>query len=131
MSDVDPVRGVVVGHGEIARGLVGAVRRIAGDVADGLEALSNDGKSPEQLRSELDATAGDDDVLVFVDLQGGSCGLAALSCCRDREKRIVIGGVNLPMLLEFVFNRGLPLDELADRLIEKGRAAISRPLEPS
>ena len=48
-----PARGVVVGHGEMARGLVSAVRGIAGDVADTLLAISNEGKSPETLRAEL------------------------------------------------------------------------------
>ncbi|NIV57364.1 MAG: hypothetical protein GWN48_18305, partial [Actinobacteria bacterium] len=53
MSEAGGVRGVVVGHGEMASGLVGAVRRIAGDRADHLEALSNDGKRPDALREEL------------------------------------------------------------------------------
>ena len=126
MSDRVPARGVVVGHAEMARGLVGAVRRIAGDSADALHPLSNDCKSPDELRKELDEVAGSGPVVVFVDLQNGSCGLAALSCCRDRARRVVVCGVNLPMLLDFVFNRELPLDELVGRLIEKGRTAIGQ-----
>ena len=126
MSDRLPARGVVVGHAEMARGLVGAVRRIAGDSADALYPISNECKSPDQLREELDEVAGSDPVVVFVDLQAGSCGRAALSCCRDRAERVVVCGVNLPMLLDFVFNRELPLDELVDRLIVKGRTAISQ-----
>ena len=128
MSDRVPARGVVVGHAEVARGLVGAVRRIAGDAADSLHPLSNDCKSPDQLREELDEVAGSGPVVVFVDLQNGSCGMAALQCCRDRDWRVVVCGVNLPMLLDFVFNRELPLDELVVRLIEKGRTAISQSL---
>ncbi len=50
--------------------------------------------------------------------------MAALSCCRDSLRRVVVCGVNLPMLLDFVFNRDAPLEELAVRLVEKGRAAI-------
>jgi mannose/fructose-specific phosphotransferase system component IIA len=123
-----PARGVVVGHGEMASGLVSAVRRIAGNAADALEALSNDGKAPKVLEDELDRLAGDDRVVVFVDLQAGSCGVAAYSCCREQSRRAVICGVNLPMLLDFVFHREVPLDELADRLIQKGRASISQPL---
>ena len=122
------VRGVVVAHGEMADGLVSAVRRIVGDAADALQPLSNDGKSPALLRDELDELAGDDPVVVFVDLATGSCGMAALSCCRARSRRALVGGVNLPMLLDFVFSRQLPLEELASRLIEKGRTAIDSPL---
>jgi mannose/fructose-specific phosphotransferase system component IIA len=132
MSDAKPgVRGVVVAHGEMADGLVSAVRRIVGDAADSLHALSNDGKSPAVLREELDELAGDEPVVVFVDLATGSCGIAALSCCRDRARRVLVGGVNLPMLLDFVFSRSLPLEELVPRLIDRGRAAIGRPLQGS
>lgn len=121
------VRGVVVAHGPMARAMVDAVSRIAGDRAEGLLPLSNDGKSPAQLRDELDEVMGDGPVVVFVDLQAGSCGMAALSSCRDRARRVVVTGVNLPMLLDFVFHRDLPVDEVVQRSIERGRAAIDNP----
>ena len=124
MSEASPVRGVVVGHGDMPGGLVDAVRDIVGDAADGLTALSNRGKGPEELRADLEAAAGSGPAIVFADLQSGSCGVAAVYSCRDSAKRVVICGVNLPMLLDFVFHRGLPLDELATRLVEGGREAI-------
>jgi mannose/fructose-specific phosphotransferase system component IIA len=127
MSDATPARGVVVAHGELARGLVGAARQIAGGVADALTPISNQGKTPDILRAEIDAIAGDDPVVVFVDLHSGSCGVAALSCCRDRVRRVVVAGVNLAMLLDFLFHRELPLEELAARLVSTGRAGIASP----
>jgi N-acetylgalactosamine PTS system EIIA component len=130
MSDAGSVRGVVVAHGAMAQGMVDAVRCIAGGAADALEPLSNDGKSPVQLKEDLDAVAGEGPVLVFVDLQRGSCGIAALSCCKDQARRVVVSGVNLPMLLDFVFHRDLPMEELVMRAVDKGRAAIDRPLTP-
>ena len=131
MSSVAPVRGIVVAHGAMAQGLVDAVRHIAGEAADGLVPLSNDGKGPAQLKEELDAAAGPGSAVIFVDLQRGSCGMAALWCCRDRARRVVVSGVNLPMLLDFVFHDELPLDELVERMIEKGRTAIAQPLAKS
>lgn len=127
MNEVAKARGVVVAHGEMARGLVSAVRQIAGSAADALVPLSNEGKGPEALRSEIDALAGDDPVIVFVDLHTGSCGMAALSCCREQVRRVPVVGVNLAMLLDFLFHREMPLDELADRLVHTGRTGIDHP----
>lgn len=129
--DESGVRGVVLAHGPMARAMVDAVRRIAGDKADALVALSNDQMSPEGLKEELDRSMGDGPVVVFTDLRSGSCGMAALATCRDGHRRLVVCGVNLPMLLDFVFHRDLPVDELADRLVECGKASITRPLIPS
>jgi mannose/fructose-specific phosphotransferase system component IIA len=123
----NPTLGVVVGHGEMAQGLIDAVRRIAGDAADALIAISNEGKSPAELKADLDRIVDGAPALVFTDLPSGSCGLAALSCCRGSESRAVVCGVNLPILLDFVFHRDVPLDELVSRLVEKGREGI-RPL---
>lgn len=126
----EAARGVIVAHAEMARGLIGAVRQIAGAAADALVPLSNEGKGPAALRTEIDDLAGEDPVIVFVDLHSGSCGMAAFSCCRDRSRRIPIAGVNLAMLLDFVFHREMPLEALADRLVETGRKGIARPAVP-
>ncbi|MCH1570000.1 MAG: hypothetical protein L7S64_01545 [Longimicrobiales bacterium] len=119
------IRGVVIAHGPMARAMVDAVRRIAGDAADTLIPLSNDGKGPEELRDELEALISDQPAVVFTDLLAGSCGMAAMSSCRDRARRAVVSGVNLPMLLEFVFHTDQPLDALVECVKEKGRAAIT------
>lgn len=121
----ESVRGVVVGHGRMPQGLVDAVRHIAGGAADALSAISNEGRSPDQLVQDLDALAGTDSVIVFADLSSGSCGVAAAYTCRDQDRRAVICGVNLAMLLDFVFHRDAPLSELVERLVEKGRDAIA------
>lgn len=128
MSETEAIRGVVVAHGPMARAMVDAVRRIAGDAADALEPLSNEDKSPAALKEELDRAMGDGPVIVFADLQSGSCGMAALSSCREGGRRVVVCGVNLPMLLDFVFHRDLPIDELVERMLERGRAAIISPI---
>ena len=125
MSEGEPALGVVVGHAAMAEGLVQATQRITGGLAECLAPLSNDGKTPDQLKSELEGMVADSRSVVFVDLQSGSCGMAALACCRDSVRRVVVSGVNLPMLLDFVFNRELPFEELVPRLLESGRASIA------
>lgn len=125
--ETESVRGVVVAHGPMARAMVDAVRRIAGDRADTLVPLSNDGKGPAELCEELESLLGEGEAVVFTDLLAGSCGMAAMSSCRDRARRVVVAGVNLPMLLEFVFHTDLPLEELAGRVQERGRASIAQP----
>jgi PTS system N-acetylgalactosamine-specific IIA component len=124
MSETEGALGVIVGHGAMAQGLVDAARRITGARTDCLTPLSNDAKSPEQLKSELNSMVGDSRTVVFVDLQSGSCGMAALACCRDSVRRVVVSGANLPMLLDFAFNRELPFEQLVPRLLERGRASI-------
>ena len=125
MSD-GPARGIVVAHGSMAHGLVDAVRRIAGGGADALTPVSNEGMSPPDIKMKLEEIAGEDRVVVFADLLSGSCGMAAMVSARDRSSRAVVCGVNLPVLLDFVFHRDMPLDELVPRLLEKGRDGIRR-----
>lgn len=124
MSDVVGARGIVVAHGTMADGLVDAVRRIAGGAADALSPLSNEGLSPLDLKDALDRLAGDEPTIVFADLVSGSCGMAALVSAREWKGRAVVCGVNLPILLDFVFHRDLPVDELVPRLVGKGRDGI-------
>ncbi len=121
-------RGVVVAHGDVARAMVEAVRRIAGDAADSLDAISNESLGPTELRATLERVLGEDPAVVFVDLQSGSCGMAALQSCRERADRAVVCGVNLPMLLDFVFHRDLPIAEIANRAVERGRGAVASTL---
>jgi mannose/fructose-specific phosphotransferase system component IIA len=124
MSDTLTVRGIVVGHGDMPKGLLDAVHRIAGDQSEKLTAISNSGLSAEDLRMKLDALSGLDPTIMFTDLLGGSGGIAAAYSCRDAAERVVVCGVNLPMLLEFIFHCDLPLNELADRVADTGRGAI-------
>jgi len=122
------IRGVLVAHGEMARGMVDAVRKISGAAEDVLVPISNEGRSPESLRAELDALVGAGPAVVFTDLQAGSCALAAMAASAP-VGAVVICGANLPMLLDFVFHREPSLDALSERLVTKGREGI-RSLRP-
>lgn len=124
MSESGHVRGVVVGHGGLAEGLVDAVRQITGVDGDTIAAVSNRGLGPEGLRERLEEAIGTGPALVFVDLRMGSCGMAARRIARERPDTAVLFGVNLPQLLDFVNHRDLPLQEIVARALERGRSAI-------
>lgn len=123
MSDT-PILGVLVAHGAMARGMVDAVVKIAGADEAAIVPLSNEGVNPQVMVDRLNELVGDQPAVIFTDLTSGSCTLAAQITCRDNGRRVVVAGVNLPMLLDFVFNRSLPLEELIPRLLEKGRAGV-------
>ena len=124
MSEDLQVRGVLLSHGKMAEGMVDAVSKIAGLQEGALVALSNEGCDPQRLAEQVDELVGDAPAVVFTDLCTGSCALTAQLTCRDNGRRAVVFGMNLPMLLDFVFHRNLPLDELVPRLLEKGRDSV-------
>lgn len=130
MSDVKSVRGVLLSHGKLAEGMVDAVRKITGVDEGVLMAMSNEGQNPQGLAAQVEALVGREPVVVFTDLGSGSCALTAQLTCEDNSQRVVLCGMNLPMLLEFVFHRELSLSQLVPRLLEKGKEGI-RTAEPA
>lgn len=129
MSD-STIRGIVVAHSDLARALIEAVQRIAG-VEDGvLVSLSNEGLGTGGIRDRLNELLGEGEAMVFTDLREGSCGMAARQACLGSAGRVIVSGVNLPMLLDFALNRHLPLPELAARVVDRGRRAIGAYPEP-
>lgn len=126
------VRGIVLAHAGLAEALVRAVERIAGPTP-GLVPLSNEGKSPESVRRELEAALGSGEAIVFTDLSSGSCAFAGRLVARSSSRVAVVTGVNLPLLLDFAFHREMALGPLVERLVQKARASIevSTPATPS
>ncbi len=119
----EPVRGVVVSHDAVAEALVRAVAAIAGQT-DALVAVSNEGCDTAALVARIGAAVGSGPAVLFIDLPGGSCLTSALRLAHDRPELAVVTGVNLAMLLEFVFHRDLPPTEAARRAAEAGGRAI-------
>ncbi len=118
------VKGVLLSHGKLAEGMVDAVRSIT-DLEEGvLVALSNEGQNPQGLADQVDLLVGNEPAVVFTDLGTGSCALTAQLTCRDNGRRAVVFGMNLPMLLEFVFHRELSLSQLIPRLLAKGKEGV-------
>ena len=118
----DEVTGILVGHGKLAEGLLDAVEAITG-TREGIVAVDNIGLAPEALEARLNELAGGGPALVFVDLPSGSCAFAARRLKIQRADTAVVCGVNLPLLLDFIFHRALPLDEIVERL--RSRVGVS------
>ena len=119
----EPLRGVIVCHGLLARALVDATAQISG-MADALVPVSNSGCDRGDLEARVEAAVGAEPTVVFVDMASGSCLFAVLRRLRERENVRVVTGVNLAMLLDFVFHRDLTPDEAAKRAVEIGEKAI-------
>ncbi len=111
----ETVRGILVAHGHLADAMLAAVEGIAG-TTDGLSSLNNEDMTPESLARRLQEMAGDGPTIVFVDLPSGSCALAARRLKLGRPDVAIVCGVNLPLLLDFVFHRELPLRAILERL---------------
>ncbi|MCI0433495.1 MAG: hypothetical protein L0271_07590 [Gemmatimonadetes bacterium] len=124
MSEAGPVRGIIIAHGALAAGLADAARAITGVDEHALRHLSNRGLSPAALAERLAEAAGAGPLIVFTDLPSGSCGVTARLLARDRVDTAVVCGVNLPMLLDFLTHRDLPVTVLVPRLLERARASI-------
>lgn len=119
----EPLKGVIVSHGGLCEALIEAVRGITGE-AGGLVAVTNADCSREALLERLSGAVGQGPSVVFVDMPAGSCLQAAVAGIRSRPDVPVVSGVNLPMLLDFVYHRDLSPAEAADRAAAAGERSI-------
>jgi mannose PTS system EIIA component len=119
----EPLKGIVISHAGLAEAMVRAVEQISG-VAGALVPVSNTGCDAALIEQRLAAAMGNGPAVVFVDMPSGSCFFAAMRTSRGQGKVPVVTGVNLPMLVDFVFNRTLSAEEAANRAVGRGGDAI-------
>jgi len=130
-SDATPLpdrphpRAIVAGHGEFASGLVSAVQQITGR-GDQLIPVAVYSLGVEDIEALLRKKMLEADVhVIFTDLQAGSCTMASRRILRGMDDAVLIAGINLPTLLDFVFTEGKTAPEAARHAAERGRAAIT------
>jgi len=123
-SDANKTRAIVIGHGDFSAGLVSAVEQICG-MAGKLVGLSMMGLTPEDIeaaiRSELARTGAH---VIFTDLPAGSATLAARRIVKEDASVVLVSGVNLATLLDFVFNTAASTSEAARSAAERGKASL-------
>jgi mannose/fructose-specific phosphotransferase system component IIA len=120
------MRALLVTHGDLGRELIASARYIYAVDAP-LDSLSNRDKDARQLQeaiqSWLDLQSGP--VILFVDVGGGSCGIAAQLAARSRLQSWVIGGVNLPMILTYLSSHAqLDPEELVSKILDRALNAV-------
>ena len=120
------IRALVLSHANVAHELLRAVELVVGPVT-GIESVSNEDLSVPQLaalvsdRLRTQRAAGEA-VIIFVDVQGGSCATAALMAAPEATEVVVICGVNLPMLIGFTsWRESMTFDDLVAQLIRRCR----------
>ena len=119
----DTLQGVVVSHAKLGAALVDAVREITGR-EEALVAVSNEGCSRALLNDRLEEAVHATPSVVFVDLPGGCCLHAALGYLHGHPGVAVVAGVNLAMLVDFVYHRDLSPPAAAQRAAEVGGRAV-------
>ena len=117
------LRGIIVSHAAVAQALVSAVAVITG-IEDALTPVSKDGCGTEALAQRLRDAVGDGPAVLFVDLPGGSCMTSSTRYAKQHAHIAVVTGVNLAMLLDFVFHRDVTPEEAARRAVDAGAKAI-------
>ena len=122
----EELRGVVVCHGTLAGALVQAAEQISG-LGGGLIPVSNSGCDRDALEDRVLAAVDGHPAVVFVDLASGSCLFAVLKRLRSEQLVKVVTGVNLAMLVDFVFHRSLSPAEAATRAAAAGEKSIGIP----
>ncbi|MEA2724372.1 MAG: N-acetylgalactosamine system component [Gemmatimonadales bacterium] len=122
----EELRGVVVCHGALAGALVQAAEQISG-LNGVLVPVSNTGCDRDTLEDRVRAAVDGQPAVVFVDLASGSCLVAVLKRLRSEQLVKVVTGVNLAMLVDFVFHRSLSPADAAARAAAAGEKSIRIP----
>jgi mannose/fructose-specific phosphotransferase system component IIA len=114
---------VIVSHAAVAQALVAAVAAITG-IEGALTPVSNEGCGTDALTERLRQAVGTGPAVLFVDLPGGSCLTSSVRYAKQHAEVAVVTGVNLAMLLDFVFHRDIAPAEAARRAVDAGAKAI-------
>jgi PTS system N-acetylgalactosamine-specific IIA component len=125
MSDTSEVRALVAGHADFAAGLISAVEAVTGR-GEMLEPIQVKGLCGEDIQillaERLRATGA---VVIFTDLQAGSCTMAARRLLREQPQVLLVSGANLPMLLDFVMSSATSSHDAARTAVDRARSSIA------
>jgi mannose/fructose-specific phosphotransferase system component IIA len=120
------VPALLVMHADLSAALLRAAEKVYGPIED-VETLSNEGRSREDLEAAIAERVSGwrEGGLVLTDFWGGSCHICGASATRGRGEIVIVTGLNLPTLLDYLHNRDQHgVIALADRLVQKGQGSF-------
>jgi len=120
------VPALLIMHADLAAALLRAAEQVYGPI-EGVIVLSNEGLSREGLEGRVTevVSAWEGGGLVLTDFWGGSCHICGASATRGRGEVVIVTGINLPLLLDYLHNRdAYAVEALAERLQKKGQESI-------
>jgi len=124
---------ILVSHGQLAAGFYSALSMIAGKgrkdvlfqgLADGMGA----DKFGENFAAMIENITAEDEIILFADIIGGSPLTTSLNLLESKgllKKTFVVGGMNLPMILEGVLMKdSMGMEEFKETLLRESKEAI-------
>jgi PTS system mannose-specific IIA component len=120
------VPALLVMHADLAAALLHAASSVYGEIG-GVQVLSNEGLSKTQIEERIVSEVAHwrEGGLLLTDFWGGSCHTCAMAAARGHGHIVLLTGVNLPMLLDYLHNREhFGVDALAERMQQRGRDNI-------
>ena len=121
---------VFASHGGLAEGVIDSVTMVFGEQRDLACVSLKPSMAPEEFRAELEAAvrglSDPEDVLVLVDLWGGTPFNQVSALLDQHEGWALLTGLNLPMAIEACASRmaGSSAHELAGQLLVEGRRGV-------
>jgi len=97
---------VLFTHGNLA-GALKSVTKNLGVAAENFYSFSNQEKSIKDIETEILELIKDkspENIMIFVDLTGGSCWISAARLKKENDQIEIMGGVNIPMLVSYFMN---------------------------
>ncbi len=122
------IHALLVTHGKLGHVLIDIIKSLLGEQS-GIRTVSNTGLSAAEitriLETEVSRLEPQDELVLFSDLEGGSCETACRAVTARSGRCHAISGLNLPMLLEFChYRHRLASEPLLERVVRKGRSGI-------
>lgn len=121
---------IVMSHGLMAQETLNSAKMIFGEIegASSVVLLPNEGvEDVERKLAEICSKYLDDEqILIIVDLLGGTPSNVALKKLFSSDKIAMITGLNLTLVIEYALSSINDVNELADYLVNEGRSSIDR-----